>query len=539
MKKQVFVSIILLSLLVSSFSMAQVPTKTEQLSQITQSITSAGGPPQRVYGEDLSFEIWTDITMSSFREYVRMLTVNGSRWISSPSAFSDQNEEARIFIAEELSRVSQGRIEVEIIGDYQSVIGKLPGFFPVDAPAILIGGHYDSVPEAPGANDDGTGVAAMLEIARVMSKYEWPLDIYFGAWNAEEIGLRGSQEVAVEFRHRDIDLLVYYNVDMLLVPDSDDRKILMAHPESLYQLGEYWADLTVQTSNTYGNSIIEPVPASEFFAWTRSDHVSFMNQGYGSSLFATESGGIEDVWYHQSTDVWNNPAYDYDLATEGVKAIGAAIAFTQARAYQKPTTRAISFTLQPDQEREIYFTITKGTSVNVTSRWWSGGASFGIYDPQGTLVEEVTFDNSAPWESSLVLDTPVDQQGVYYLSVYNHLGTTTGYEVSLIYESDVDHNGVSDSEEYWFDEGLFTSDQDKDTIADAYEMILGTDWLSSDSDSDHLPDNWEIEYGLDPLDASDAANDEDGDSLTNLEEFEYGSHPLLVDSDNDELPDNW
>ncbi|TFG30018.1 Zn-dependent exopeptidase M28 [Candidatus Thorarchaeota archaeon] len=539
MKKQVCMVIICLALLVSSIGIVQIPTQSGLIRESTQSILSIALPLERVYGQDLSQEIWSDITETSFENYVRIVTENGSRWIADPDHYSEQNAEAREYFAEELSRISNGRIEVEIIGQYQSVVGKLPGYFAVDAPALMIGGHIDSVREAPGANDDGTGIAAALEIARVMSQYQWPLDIYFGAWNAEEIGLRGSREVADEFRTRDIELLVYYNVDMLLVPDPDDRTVLMVYPEDFYQTGQYWADLTVQMSKNYGNDIIEPVISTEFGAWTRSDHISFIQNGFSSSLFAAESGGNNDVWYHQSTDIWNNPAYDYAVATEAIKSIGAAFAFTQARAYQMPTTHDISFNLQPDQERSFHMTITKETIINVTSRWWSGGATYRILNPQGTLIEEVVFDNSSPWESSLVLNPFVSGQGIYELNVYNHRGTTTGIELSVSYESDVDSSGTYDSHEFWFDVSLFSSDQDSDTLPDAYEMILGTNWNSADSDLDLLPDNWEIEYGLDPLNPSDAIDDQDGDSLTSLEEFEYGSHPFLVDSDNDKIPDRW
>jgi len=539
MKKQVSMTIIFLTLLVSSIGIAQSPSQIGQISEVSNGILSAGGPPERVYGKDLSFDIWSDISESSYRNYVRRVTENGSRWITSPTQYSDQNVEAREYILEELSRVSQGRIEIETIGEYQSVVGRLPGYFQIDAPAIMIGGHYDSVRGAPGANDDGTGIAAMLEIARVMSHYEWPLDIYFGAWNAEEIGLRGSGEVANVFKNRGIKLLAYYNVDMLLVPDSDDRTVLMIYPLGFYQVGQYWADLTAQMSNTYGNGIIEPVVSTDFAPWPRSDHMSFISRGFSSSLFAAESGGINDIWYHQSSDVWNNPAYDYAIASEAVKSIGAAIAFTQSRAYQMPITRVSSFTLQPGQEKNMYIAITEETSIKVTSRWWSGGATYSIYNPQGNLIEEKIFDDASPWESSTVLDTHVEKQGLYHLSVYNHRGTTVGYELSWSYDSDIDNNGISDSKEFWFDTTLFYSDQDSDSLADAYEMIIGTDWQSADSDLDQLPDNWEIDYGLNPLNASDASNDEDGDSLTNLEEFEYGSNPCLVDSDYDQLPDNW
>jgi len=541
MKTPQFVAIIFLSLLVSSIGTSIVPAQTYQIQETSLSFAPPTESLERIYGEDYSMDIWESVSESSFRNYVKLVTENGSRWIVTPEHYSDQNGEAREWIAEELSRVSSGRIEVEIIGEYQSVVGRLPGYLPMEGPAFLVGGHLDSVIEASGANDDGTGIAAMLEIARVMSQYEWPLDIYFGAWNAEEIGLRGSREVAHEFNRRGVNLLVHYNVDMLLVPDPVDSTVLMGYPEGSYNLGQYWADLTVQMSNTYGNGIIEPLISTEFPGWERSDHMSFIQQGFESSLFAHESGGAYDEWYHTFGDVWDNEAYDYEIGAEAVKSIGAAIAFTQARAYQIPVHGERSFDIIPGHERNIFMTITTETSINVSSRWWGGGATYSIYDPEGHLIEEIAFDDASPWESSIVLETPVSIQGVYQLRVYNHRGTTTGFDLSWVHDSDIDRNSITDSEEFWFgfDVDLFSTDQDSDTLTDAYEMIIGTDWESSDSDSDELPDNWELDYGLDPLDPSDALDDEDGDNLTNLEEFTYGSNPLLIDSDKDEIPDKW
>ena len=539
MKKQIAITVFLLILLVSSMGVVIAPADSVTISESVDNTLPSAEPLERVYGEDYSWDIWTAISQSSYTNYVRKVTENGSRWIQTTALYSEQNALAREYIVNELDRVSNGRIEVETIGKWQSVIGKLPGYLPGNNPAFLVGGHYDSIPGADGANDDGTGVATMLELARVMSEYEWPLDIYFGAWNAEEIGLYGSQEAAHEFMNRSIDLLVYYNVDMLLVPDLDTRSVFMVYPAGYYRTGKYWADLTVQMSNTYGNGRIVTVMSSDFGAWTRSDHYSFIEEGYRSALFAHESGGSRDIWYHQPTDVWNNPNYDYAVATEAIRSIGAAIAFTQARAYELPVRGQRSFTLQPGSERSFYMTMTADTRINVSCRWWSGGATYSIFDPDGHLVDEKIFDNTSAWEPSVVLETPVTKQGVYELRVRNHLGTSTGYEISWTYDTDIDENDILDRKEFWIDTALFSSDYDSDTLSDAYEMIIGTNWMSADSDQDSIPDNWELKYGLNPLNPFDAAGDEDGDTLTNLVEFQYGTNPLLVDSDHDALPDAW
>ena len=494
---------------------------------------------ERVYGIDKSRDIFIHISRTSFTNYVKTLTENGSRWIQAPELVSDQNSVAREWIIDELTRVSNGRIEIEVIGNYKSVLGRLPGYLPVKAPVLLVGGHFDSVSVSQGANDDGTGVAAMLEIARVMSQYSWPLDIYFGAWNAEELGLFGSREVATQFVQQDIDILVYYNIDMLFVPDPENPTVLMAYQAGPYNLGHYWADLTSMMSKNYGQDIIETISSDFFSAWQGSDHYSFIENGYGSSLFAHESGGIYDRWYHTAGDTWNNAAYDYNIATQAVKAIGASMAFTMFRTYGEPIRYDKTFDLLPGHEKNFYMDITGPTTINVTARWYAGGATFEIYDTYNHRIGSFASDDAFPWESKLVLQVPVSREGLYCLRIFNHRGTTAGYDLSWEYDTDVNNNDIPDSQEFWIDNEYFQIDSDNDSINDAEEMIIGTSWQSADSDSDLLPDNYEIDNGFDPLNASDAVLDSDGDSLTNLQEYQFGSNPHLIDSDSDQLPDSW
>lgn len=56
-----------------------------------------------------------------------------------------------------------------------------------DEPELLITSHYDTVPNAPGANDNGTGIAAMLEIARILSKEKLKMKIRFVSFTLEEL----------------------------------------------------------------------------------------------------------------------------------------------------------------------------------------------------------------------------------------------------------------------------------------------------------------------------------------------------------------
>jgi aminopeptidase YwaD len=61
------------------------------------------------------------------------------------------------------------------------------------SPIVMVSGHYDSVIGAPGANDDGSGTALTLEVARVLSKLPTEATLRFALWGSEEQGLIGSR----------------------------------------------------------------------------------------------------------------------------------------------------------------------------------------------------------------------------------------------------------------------------------------------------------------------------------------------------------
>lgn len=90
---------------------------------------------------------------------------------------------------------SSPRQGVNVIGTLKRTHGESRG--SRDSQAILIGAHYDTVPFSPGADDNASGVAAMLECARVLSESNGDRAVTFVAFDAEEIqsqadGLHGS-----------------------------------------------------------------------------------------------------------------------------------------------------------------------------------------------------------------------------------------------------------------------------------------------------------------------------------------------------------
>ncbi len=129
---------------------------------------------------------------------------------------------------EDYSRASGGRLNVEyhrFIAEPQpripgpteivNVVAMLPGRLTGDNERVyVISGHYDSRVSdimdaesfAPGANDDATGTAVVMELARVMSKYEFDATLVFMAVAGEEQGLVGARQWAAEAYRQEMNI---------------------------------------------------------------------------------------------------------------------------------------------------------------------------------------------------------------------------------------------------------------------------------------------------------------------------------------------
>ncbi|MBF7091339.1 M20/M25/M40 family metallo-hydrolase [Flavobacterium sp. ALJ2] len=104
-----------------------------------------------------------------------------------------------------------------------NVMATLKGTDPADDRVLIISGHLDSrvsdvmniKDDAPGANDDGSGVAAMMEIAKIMSKRSFPCTIIFVAVTGEEQGLYGAKHLAELAKESKWNIIAMINNDMI------------------------------------------------------------------------------------------------------------------------------------------------------------------------------------------------------------------------------------------------------------------------------------------------------------------------------------
>jgi Zn-dependent M28 family amino/carboxypeptidase len=105
----------------------------------------------------------------------------------------------------------------------KNVVCRLEGNDPLDSRIIVVSGHLDSrnsdvmdsVGTAPGANDDASGVAVVLELARVMSRKKYPCTLIFLAVQGEEQGLLGARHMADKLKNDGDNLIAMLNNDIV------------------------------------------------------------------------------------------------------------------------------------------------------------------------------------------------------------------------------------------------------------------------------------------------------------------------------------
>ena len=114
-----------------------------------------------------------------------------------------------------------------------NVIAKLPGTNPNDPRVIIVSGHLDSrnkdVMDAsgasPGANDDGSGVALVMELARILAKSEFSATLLFVAFTGEEQGLKGATYLADKAKAESWKIEAVLNNDIVGNSNSSETNI--------------------------------------------------------------------------------------------------------------------------------------------------------------------------------------------------------------------------------------------------------------------------------------------------------------------------
>ncbi|MCB5294014.1 M20/M25/M40 family metallo-hydrolase [Arthrobacter sp. SO3] len=205
---------------------------------------------------------------------------------------------------------------------------------------VVVGGHLDSVPEGPGINDNGSGVAAILEIARWMKESGiTPVNrVRFAFWGGEEDGLYGSQHYVDELsRTEKAQTAANLNVDMMASPngvrsihDGDGTDFGHAGPTGSKQIEDvffrFFQDNSLPAETTpfdggsdYDAFLQAGIPAGGLFSGDVEKKTKAQVQSYGGA-----AGKKLDSCYHQACDTISNT--DSNLLQEMSGALAYATA---------------------------------------------------------------------------------------------------------------------------------------------------------------------------------------------------------------------
>jgi Zn-dependent M28 family amino/carboxypeptidase len=201
---------------------------------------------------------------------------------------------------------------------HQNLILNLPGKnFAGTKPPILIGAHFDTVPGSPGADDNATGVAVLLELARLFAAEPAHYPIRLVAFDLEEMGLIGSDRYAAHLRQQNQALRLMLSLEMLGYCDrTPNSQRYPAGLERFYPdrgdfIGLIGSVKTIPDLIRLSRSIrqvglpCEWLPAGKRGLIVpdtrRSDHAPFWDRGY-PALMVTDTADLRNPNYHKESD---------------------------------------------------------------------------------------------------------------------------------------------------------------------------------------------------------------------------------------------
>ena len=223
-----------------------------------------------------------------------------------------------------------------------NLVATRRGNFDPSRPRLCVGAHLDSRPDTPGADDNASAVAALLEIARLLPS-SWPdgakLELELVAFDLEENGMLGGREHARLSKDTSVDLRGMVSLEMLgycdhtpgsqslprtlrgLYPDTGDFIAIIGNQNST-SLIEQFRNGMAQVDALPVETLQVPDNGNDLQATRLSDHSPFWDAGY-PALMITDTSFMRNPHYHLPSDTIETLDLQFlNLVTEAsVKAV--------------------------------------------------------------------------------------------------------------------------------------------------------------------------------------------------------------------------
>jgi hypothetical protein len=256
-----------------------------------------------------------NVSQDSLYAYTATLQAQGDRYAGSASS-----RLSRDWLAAKFSSFGYDSIVIDsfvISGSIQcqNVLAVKLGTVMPDH-YIVVCGHRDAVSGSPGADDNGSGSAAVLEIARILKNINTDLTFVFALFDSEEQGLNGSEHYANEAKARGDSIVWVCNMDMIANEgNSTQAKLYHGSVLTYTRLLQHLADSLIGISASLSGSS------------SGSDHYPFLQNGY-EATFLHEY--IFSSVYHSAHDSTTHMSFPY--FTKMVKAALASV-YTVSETY--------------------------------------------------------------------------------------------------------------------------------------------------------------------------------------------------------------
>ena len=307
--------------------------------------------------------------------------------------------------------------------DFYNVRGVLPAVDPQDDSLVLIGAHLDAISYnhttwqlleiAPGADDNASGVAVMMEMARIChaNNLRFNRDIHFMAFDGEELGLFGGYYDAGRRNAAEEKIAVMINNDMVsFQPDENWRLMLHWYDNSL-DIVSRAADLCAQYTD------IDPyIPAaSENGNSAASDSYAYYQNGF-RTVFAIEY--TFSTSYHTDHDVAdsNNYAYHADVARYNLAMLAEYAGLADGVGIEdQPNIVSMQVYPNPVSEKAVVrYQLTEASPVAIM-----------VMDMTGRVVMQQDLSNQSAGLYMEELDMARFPAGVYLCRLQTDKGTET------------------------------------------------------------------------------------------------------------------
>ncbi|WP_288445504.1 M20/M25/M40 family metallo-hydrolase [uncultured Chryseobacterium sp.] len=321
-------------LLISCTAFAQKPSKDDEVKKYVRQVNEDS--LKSYIGKMVSFG--TRHTLSSTDDPKQGIGA-ARNWVIKKFSDYAKNSGGRmeVYLQQEVIQPDGKRIDTA--ASLANAVAFLKGTDPNDKRVFLIGGHLDSrvtdvmnrTSAAPGANDDGSGVSAVIESARILSQSSFPASIIFVAFSGEEQSLLGSKQLAEKIKTENLQLEAVLNNDMIGNPKAGETgevntRVLRVFSEGLpykdldkkamtirnlgfendsesRQLARYIKEITEQ----YVKGLeIKLIYRNDRFL-RGGDHTSFVNNGFPSVRLTEYYENYDHQ--HQDIRIENNKQY--------------------------------------------------------------------------------------------------------------------------------------------------------------------------------------------------------------------------------------